>query len=440
MMYSSRSRGLMANEAIVSQFDDFPKKLDRLVELIYEQIDQKVKPETLQKSPFIDEIQNLIFDRFGLKIKLDIINGQAHVMPMYLNKYNALGKDIFHGLIKDSQIEKLIRKNITTGTVDLQNARVGGIFSEYQHDVCINFHFLKGKGLTPQEVTAVFIHELGHAFTYCYYSDRLNTTNQVLADLTRHALSSDQGSSIEYVYSTLKKITPEVKKEEVDRLLNGPKAVASVTWFKLFKESVETLMVNSFYDQTSSEERADQFVARFGRGKELVLGLDKFYTWSPYKSKIFFFYIQYKDIRFLINVFLALSRLLSNFTPGAFWFKVFFSFALSILLSLFLQRSSRKDMTYDDLKTRYLRVRNDIINQLKLKEISEEHTREFLNSIYEIDRVLKETFDLRKLSIVVADFIFLDARATQKAYTNQRLLEELSSNELFIHSAELRLA
>lgn len=97
-------------------------------------------------------------------------------------------------------------------------------------------------------------------------------------------------------------------------------------------------------------------------------------------------------------------------------------------------------MTYDSMKVRYIRVRNDAVNQLKISGFTKEQTRAILDSIYAVDEIIKKTYDLRTLPNYIADLIFLDSRAAMKTYDEQRLLESLSSNDLFIHSAELRLA
>jgi hypothetical protein len=430
----------MANEAIVSQFDNFPKKLDRLVELIYEQIDLGKKPRALENSPFVDEIEKLVFERIGLKIKINTTHGFAGILTQNFNKNHIFTSSELHGLVRISEVEKIIRSGNATGTVNLKEARLGGIFSEYSHPFFANFHHFKTLNLSAEEVTAFLLHEIGHGFMESYYSSRLNTTNQVLADITRHLLSNDQEKSLEYVYSNLKKITPEIKQEEVDRLLNGTKVISSMAWFNVFKETVSSLMTNSFYDQTSSEERADQFVTRFGRGKEVVTGLNKLFNGMPETNKAALFAEHYSSLYGLARLFIVMGISFFGFSSKVFFVSLLPLFLLAFLLEFFFNRSSLKDMTYDGLKVRYIRIRNDFVNQLKAKNLPDIHIRHFLDSIYAIDEIVKKTYELKTLPSVVADFIFLDARATQKAYTNQRLLEELSSNELFIHSAELRLA
>ena len=116
---------------------------------------------------------------------------------------------------------KLIKKaKDAVGTVDLANAKVGGIFSEYQHtlwlDVVGNLTVLK---LSVPEITAILLHELGHAFTYYELSDRLESTNQVLANLSREVRG---GNNDEKRHFILKELAGrfDVKEQDFDDILN----------------------------------------------------------------------------------------------------------------------------------------------------------------------------------------------------------------------------
>lgn len=116
---------------------------------------------------------------------------------------------------------------------------------------------------------------------------------------------------------------------------------------------------------------------------------------------------------------------------------IVFGFYTTILFAI--NREDVRDYTYDDLKIRYLRVRQDIVDQLKEIKDDKEVVKQMLENIYTIDEAIKSTSVVRILPAIISNFIFSGARQAVSSIKEQQLFEALASNDLFVKSAELRL-
>lgn len=431
-------REIFAEETIATQTDQFGPRLESLITLITESIETRAiqKPNDLVDDPRIKAIEKAVFDRLKLKIKLIPNELVAATLPFYSNKNHIFLPDMLRGSLNIREQDKLLRTfDSKKGTVNLEKATVGGIFSEYVHPVYINFALLVNHfKMTAPEITAILLHELGHDFYGCYYADRTDTTNQVLASIARRLMGDHESGDIDYIYSELNKITDDVTKEQVDKMLNGPRVVAGATWFKIILGVVRSQMLDDTYNQTAYEQRADNFASRFGYGKSLILGLDKLSDLDPGKSK---------SIRVLTNMVyvasvVALGAVIFGLlaTGSVFLGLIFIAYKF-LYLSLF--REDVQDHTYDSLKQRYLRVRQDVIDQLKQTTLNKDKVQDLLNAVYVMDDAIKNTVSFRSLGTTVANFLFSGSRKASQSIDDQQLLEAMASNDLFIQSAELRL-
>lgn len=424
---------LFALEGIDTQTDGFAQRLKGLYDLVKADIDAGKSPRQLANQPVIKEIEKAIFTRFGMKVEVVTHQAPAAILPFYSNKNHVFIPDFFRGEFTIRDQQKLLSKlDGQKGTVNLQKAKLSGFFSEYVHPLYLNFHQLLKDELTIEEIVAVTLHEIGHGFYACYYADRMDQTNQVLADIARHLLSKESGD-VDYVYRELSKVTDKVKAEEVDKMLNGPKVVAGAAWFKAIVQVVSSQMDDSTYDQTAFEERADNFASRFGVGRELVLGLDKLYKGAPDKNRA---------IRFIVQLMAAMTTVafaglvIGLVVGGAAISALFCAVYGAIFLMTF--REDLQDWTYDRVKDRYLRIRRDAIDQLKNNELSPAMQKHYLEMIYSIDAAIKETVVVKTLPANIANFIFSGARKASNAISDQQLMEALGSNNLFIQSARLQ--
>ena len=433
-----RPEGLLATESVATQSDRFGESIESLVSMIVADIDDGAikSSKDVAGNPIVHRLEARIFDRLKIKVSFVVDEHLAAVLPFYSNKNHVFIHEYFRGRFDIRDQNKLLKTfQGKTGTVNLDKATLSGIYSEYTHPFFIDFYKLrKIFELSAAEITGVMLHELGHAFYACYYADRSDRTNQVLASISRHIVNKEEGD-IEYVYRELDKITPSGAREAADKMVNGNRVVAGMAFFKVTVGVVRSQMEDDHYSNTSFEQRADNFASRFGYGKPLVLALDKLSTGSAEKS---FVARSFVHIATILPTILLISALLTTLLGPGFLAFALCTFYNLVYFSIF--REDMKDYTYDKLKFRYLRIRQDMVDQLKNTKLPKNVVADLVEMVYAIDVSIKETADVKTLPSYIANFVFSGARKTSDSIDEQQVMEALASNDLFLKSAELRMA
>lgn len=429
---------IFSSESIMTQTDNFGERLEAQMKFIVEEVmgANTAKVDFGGKHPVIQRIEAMIWERFKIKVEIITTEHAAAILPFYSNRNHIFIPEFFRGDLNIREQTKLLKNfDDRRGEVNLEKATVSGIFSEYEHPLYLNFfELIKNQEFTASDLAAVTLHELGHAFYACYYSDRTDRTNQVMASIARNLLGKETGD-VDYIYKELVKISPSATKASVDKMVNGPRIVAGATWFKEVVTVVKSQTLDDTYNATSFEQRADNFATRFGYGKQLVLALDKLSTFSPEKNKGVRVVLQM--VALSTTVILA-SLIFGLLATGSVGTALLFVLYKLVFISAF--REDAADYTYDKLKLRYLRIRADAIDQLKNTQLKKDKVRDILDAVYAMDLSIKETAVMKTLPSYIANFVFSGARQADSSITDQQLMESLASNDLFIQAAELRQA
>lgn len=434
-----RARSKFSFETIEYQDDDFAAKLELIISEIQSKIINGAYEKDIQivESREVRDLTNIFMERFGMKIKITVDGPLAAILPFYSNKHHVLLDSMWRGHISIKEQDKVLRNaQGKKGTINTAKATVGGFFSECECDLYMNFRALfKTYKMSAPEVTAVTLHELGHAFYGFEYSDRMETANQVMQNVIKEVTSKKDKSDRVYVYKELKSVNSKITEQEVDSLLTGNRVIAGKTWFKVIIGTVEEQLQDSTYAKNSFEQLADNFATRFGYGRSLVSGLEKLvghYYLNPEKSKAGFSLLYFfESLSFVVMA--ATAVIAMPLTPllaiicGALAF-----------LSLRAGAEDARDYTYDDLKIRYKRVRNEYVERLKDMKLSSEIVKPILDDINFMDKIISETYVYRNAIEYFSNFIFSSASKAKKSIQEQQLLEELAMNDLFIASAEIR--
>lgn len=426
---------ILAEERIDFQHDSFGKDIETLVDQLSEDIRTGVAKGVLNGYPVIKKLEQLIFKRLGLKVNIITNQHLAAIYPFYSNKNHIFLNEFLRGNLSIPDQNKAI-KNFATphGTVNLSSAKVSGIFSEYMHPLFINFKELISQGFATPEIAAIMLHELGHAFLGCYYSDRSDRTNQVLANVHSTLIGARTVKDLDYLYRELSKISDSVTKEEVELILNGPRVVAGVTWFKLMIRTVRSQMDNDKYSDTAFEEAADSFAGRFGYGKLLAVSLDRLHKDDFNKSRNALLLAYVMD-------FVVVGALVATVLGSMLLGSALVAMVSSIYLSAYFSFSGEDviDYTYDDLRARHKRIRNGVVEELKNTEGLDHATiKNILDNIYALDEMIASTNVFRNIGTKINNLIFSNSRAAFNSIETQKVLEALSANDLFINSAELK--
>lgn len=413
------------------------------MEAIYTKLQKKILDggylnySTVEESEEVAMLSRLITARLGLKVDVVVDSAPAAILPFYSNKNHVFLNEFFRGDFTIRNQEKILRKSVgKAGTVNTQKARVGGIFSEYENLLFLNFHQLfQTLKLSVPEAVAVTLHELGHAFYACEYADRLDTNNQVLANVARELLSNKEKKDMVYVYREIEKVNPQITEEEVDKLINGNRVIAGYTWFRVVIGSVGSQMQNDKYSDTSFEQMADNFAARFGYGRQLLTALEKLHghigTIETSKN-----WMAFVNLMQLVHFFALAGITVFAIIGGAISLGVLVG--VLTFLTLRVAGEDAKDYTYDELKVRYKRIRQEYVELLKNIKLPNDKLKNILADIDRMDRSIQETHRFNSLLSAIANFLFSGARDADRSIREQQLLEELSFNDLFVKSAQFK--
>ena len=462
---------VVSREMIEPQLND--SVLPQLDEL-YETLIGKFKSRVGKKELFItlDEIDRVISDRFGYRFKhiLSPGSGAYACIPIPPEEYNALRQEDVREMynwfrdygkrigayagddvdaISDSEPEtsdkskrfigNIIRTMDTMHdalgkgiTIDLKRAKIHGLNKNYCVYVIMDPDTLIDAEITNKEMVAILLHEIGHTFTHIEYSYKTIANTTVLVDTLLDNVRNKNMSPKESLLIAYKQITndPEADKIKSTGTITCYLTIAS----RLCKHFQPNPQDHAY---TDSEQLADQFAGRFGRGKELAVALDKIgklWGWG-------------QGLEFTLNAagytlfLVAICCLCIVFPP-------FLPFAVIILIHglVYLYYRTFPDVpvyekaTYDDEKRRIERIRNETIRLIRTANLDKNITKRLLENLSTIDAVLKESPDRAEGPLAsIFGTLFYGSSKLKEMKKIEQLVEDLGENDLHVASAKLKL-
>ena len=445
-----RSHSSMFNfaaEMIEFQDDQFGHQLEGLFTEIKQMYPKPgISMPASLADKFSTRMSKLIFSRFGLKCKVVYNEHLAAVLPMYANRHHIFLPDMYKGVEIEEQNKFLSTLNNKKGTIDLAKAKIGGVYSEYEHNLYINYDdFFSNDMLTPGQATGITLHELGHAFYSISHGDRWHTANQVLADLAIK-VSGKKNNDRSLVYKELEKYNENIKKDELDKMINGEPVVSGYLWFKYIAEGNFNAAGGSSqvttYDKTSCEQMADNFAARFGYGREVVEGLESIYKLYGSFNHSWYMVSAAMIWELVWTIYAAFTSILmiqagiATANPYVISQGIFIGFI--VVSYVFATGESTRDYRYDELKFRYKRIRDQMVTRLKEKSLDKKTITNILENIKYTDDVIKSVYENWSIYRVVLNRIIPANWAAKNAIEDEQLLETLAANALFIKAAQIR--
>lgn len=441
-MFENTKRATKTNialEYIRPQKDNF----GGVLALLYQDVIQYVRDhptatnkEIVKDCSAFKSLEEAIFKRLGIKVKYTPDNYVfMAVLPMISNKYHVLLNEYLHGFGGIKEQETILKTwDQQTGTVDLEKGKVSGIFSSYTHYMFINPKVMITElEMDPEEIAAITLHELGHLFNMFEFSAHVESTNMIMAELVRGIHNNEDQSKINIIYQRYQTATNS--KKDADLLTSGKsRVIIATTLFQKHFQYMESQLPVRKYDQTSSEASADLFVARFNYGRQLITALhritDKFGVESIDSQYRGTFMTAYYGLM-IVQAMLVMSLFVAAPILGVF--------ALAWLgLVCNYSGDAYKDMTYDGIKVRYLRVREQYVNLLKDSSIPKADAMLVLEDIYAFDEIIKKLKPFTSIFARIGNLLFTANRTVKNDMEIQRILEELANNDLYLKSVELK--
>lgn len=423
---------------------DFQKEGFKALDIVVEQLYKKAQ-EITSRSAFLNDkevgdlkklLEHTLTERFGISYNLIFNTDYEGCMVVFpINKNNILLNSNERGYLNNSVYEKLRKDfNNKTGTVDNKNAKVSGIFSVYTHDFYLNIHSLVKHKLTVREIAAIILHEVGHSYTYYEFADRTDTTNRVLSELS-DILKEGNPTKITYKFRELAKTMNE-EEDYFDEVANSSnRTIMGVKFFKKYIQTVGKQASNLKYSETASEQLADNFAARFGYGRDLITGLDKFSLYTSDRNTAIYLINTLFSVLGVIETSIILIAVIFVSLPVGAVIGILVLIINYLNENMYLEGTKNADYTYDNLFSRYERIKHQVVAQLKDEVLSKEDTKLILKQLSTIDEIINKTRDYTPILTVISDFIFSPNRSAKEQVLLEKSLERLAHNELFTMSA-----
>ncbi len=381
----------------------------------------------------VESIAKCIQHHTGLNVRISVNDSGPSVGIPMVNKNHVFIEEWMREWLDNDDIYSKMKKakGILKGTVDLEKARVSGIYSEVESTINMPYSWFKGvMGVTPEECAAVTLHEVGHLFTYYEYMNRSVTSNQVLAALSIGYANADNFEKRKDILIAAKKAL-DLKQEGIEELASSTKSeiVAAVIIANLADKSRSELGVN-IYDQNSWEYLADEFAARHQAGKHLITGLDKIikaYGHMSYRGRGTYLALE------AIKLSLIALGIMSLATPAAG-----FVSAMIILGAINFIMGDSDIVIYDEPEARMRRIKQQIIQAMKDTKLSKETIVQLNEDLKMIDSVMEHVKDKRQFFGIVGDFLIPSMRKNRSYVVMQQELEKIANNELFAKAAAFK--
>lgn len=425
--------------------DKFPQALTALIEAIFKDTGKGkwTSNRTICTShPAAKEIEKLVFSRLGLNVVFNndfYIFTPAAIIPFFRDRQVSNSSlqgfmDLFtseeiasvnqtlKNLMKERQ--KTLRKiHNKTGFVNTKLAKVGGYLSEVRHFLIIDFVKFKRAKFTAEELCAIVLHELGHAFDGLEEHYRTDTTNRAILDILVDLHHNKTDKAIYRYRNTF-------TRHEYDRAQlsnNQERQDFCGELAKHITTQVDSQLQNGKYDQTNFENMADTFAARFGMAEHLSSALLKLYKGSG----------RVQDNSATIRATMVTVDLLTM--ACVFLLLPVYGFIIYTVMVSYLLRISASQMTYDEPLIRLRRIRNTMVNAIKDERMSGEVVKDVLAQIEFIEAALANNSQYKSLLEDVGDWLYSDAREDRHYIDLQQMIENQLNNRLYIQSAQLRL-
>jgi len=327
-------------------------------------------------------------------------------------------------------------------TVDLRKARVYGIPKNVVATVLFNpVDMVRKYSLTVEEMTAVYMHEVGHIFTYLEYSHRSMMQTTDFLDSLYHDLNTNK--------SPLNAIKLSYKESSGSDKIDESTGVASACVGIMSDYLTGSNFGGNTYNNKDSERLADQFATRFGLGGSLVSALEKTPKNAPDSSRE---YGETTDAVLSVAVFSVIMLfLLSNaimlFGVGvgvlaaagtAVTVNGFITYGIYNIISGISNAGVDTSYRYDSPKRRMGKVRREVIRQLRQEDITDLERDTLLQVIDSMTDTIDRSHDSDENIIYRVVGIFFSYRDQQLSMRDidNRVLDMLN-NDVHVTAAKI---
>ena len=387
--------------------------------------------------------ETAVFKASGISIRLDIVSSVVPNAGVYvpdLDKNHPILNNYMRGYRANTDLAKVL--NFTNGkfvgVVDKKKGKFLGDFSKMRIPVFITTALLSNEWFSPGEVAAAIMHEVGHVASYFERILDITSMNYAAAYVAERILKT--GTDVERIklISEFEKNTNTVirDKETIVESENGQAIfthlVLEATKQRRNEEGDEVYSFRGF------EFSSDQFVTRHGAGRDLSTLIAKLDNMSLGRSS------QPWVLHIAIQLSLAGLAVAGIVMGSAAVGSIIMTFpniqniGLALLAVLWILKATGGDYVkiYDDPKERLVRIRNEMVGQLKEAETTAQRE-QLVHDIAFVTEAMKATVDKPTWYEFVRTYLPTDYRKEKNSREFQQTLEKLMNNDLFVAAATL---
>lgn len=314
--------------------------------------------------------------------------------------------------------------NGSTGYIDSVNGRVNGIFAEYVNKLTLTDGLIKE--LTPEQIAAVILHEIGHTYTFCYYLGHVAISNLVITQAVRSALNH---KDLDKRGKIIKQAADYLNLNEYDFIKEGDIGVgpeysnelkAETLMLNVYRERHKSATGTDIYDIRSCEQLADQFAVRHGAGYALATATDKFEgrNGAGPRSRVGIW-------------FTRLTTTLSIILMGMI------TFGLIPLLILLGTVGMAQEKMYDDPHYRIRLIKQTMIDRLKTLTMSKEERASLVRQIEKVQQVERNNKDDNAIARAIAYALSKARTKEMNTEKMQKYLEDMVFSRLYVTHSKL---
>lgn len=389
-------------------------------------------------------IEKITQARTGLNVNFSFEKDgmyNAYVIPPMITEEHALFGSIYRRALRGG-LERYNFEKLLEGTVDLEQGKITGSFTEVPIKIVMVGPYLKSKLFAGEEMAAIYLHECGHAFGYFEFLGRTVISNLAMAETSRiWSETSDPKLRIQVLQEIEKGAGVSFDDKQALALTQEQEAITIVAAKTMAR--IRSAMGSKFYDDRVFEFVSDQFVSRQGGGRALVTGLDKLNRSVPMPMRS----AEYQTTAGVVMLnLISLGKLLWTISMGskgtgrAVQFtlkKVLTEYGKGLIFStLFKLILGDGGTQYDSPKARYEAVYRDMLTQLKTRNLPAGYVRNLLQELADIRATTDALQSMPDVFKLGERFLWdtLTGRGKQVAFQQQ--FEKLANNELFVKAAQ----
>lgn len=379
----------------------------------------------------LDAIAGVVAKRTNLKVMVSVTPAgtDAFVCLPPLLTDNPVFDKSYQSKISKLSLSQLNFKGIFNGAIDYKEGTVSGDFTRLRFDITLTEALVFKSGLLPEELAALFVHEVGHCYTYLSLFSEMVRTNMVMHEIAR-VFSDTREEKVRIDSLELVEKLYGVKFEDKKALATNhdPDTVAS-TVAGLACTRLRSVMGSSHYDERLAEFLADQFAARHGAARYVVAALDKLER--AHKSIDTQGALAGWHQPFSVGLLAAVVSLSGVASLGLV------SAGLLSSLSMMVYDSVKRTERYDNLYDRYAALERETIAHLKDASLPRHVVQRLLTDL-DVIRGYMQRLNLKNYPIQrLVEFIADSFTGRRREVQFQQFLEKMGNNILFSSAAKL---